>query len=86
MRLVKAALIFHYPPVFINRRLANGFFVDARPGAGAGRPLRYDNWRLEQADEFDTPGDSTGLAARWAFACPWAAPWAARLSTIPVAK
>lgn len=33
--------------------------------------LRYDNWRLEQADEFDKPGDSTALAARWAFAYPW---------------
>ena len=42
------------------------------PGpARAQDTLRYDNWRLEQADEFSRPGDSTKLAARWAFAYPW---------------
>lgn len=39
--------------------------------ARAQGSLRYDNWRLEQADEFNTPGDSAGVAAHWAFAYPW---------------
>jgi hypothetical protein len=43
----------------------------------AGQPaqaqdtLRYTNWRLAQADEFDVPSDSAALAARWRFSYPW---------------
>lgn len=43
----------------------------AGPRAQAQGPLRYDDWRLEWAEEFDQPGDSSLLAARWQFAYPW---------------
>lgn len=33
--------------------------------------LTYTNWRLVQAEEFNAPGDSSALAARWRFAYPW---------------
>ncbi|NRT19238.1 hypothetical protein HNP98_002062 [Hymenobacter sp. 9A] len=39
--------------------------------AQAQDSLRYANWRLEQADEFNTAGDSAAVAARWRLAYPW---------------
>lgn len=33
--------------------------------------LRYTNWRLAQADEFNVDSDSSALAARWRFTYPW---------------
>ncbi|MBH8558776.1 glycoside hydrolase family 16 protein [Hymenobacter negativus] len=33
--------------------------------------LRHANWQLYWANEFNTPGDSSVVAARWQFAYPW---------------
>ena len=40
-------------------------------GPAQGQRIRYDEWRLEWAEEFDQPGDSTRLMPRWRFEYPW---------------
>ncbi len=40
------------------------------PGRAQG-PVNYANWRLEWAEEFNTPIDTAKLAERWRFFYPW---------------
>jgi hypothetical protein len=39
--------------------------------ARAQGPVNYADWRLEWAEEFNTPVDTTALAERWRFFYPW---------------
>jgi hypothetical protein len=39
--------------------------------ARAQNPVNYADWRLEWAEEFNTPLDTIALSQRWRFAFPW---------------